>query len=89
MKKNAHINTSQQVYSLPVIIDAKTLNGVELSSSNVSSERSFEAYKAVDGDEDTCRCVNTKEIGGAGAKICITLESMSQISGFRLVNGNQ
>ena len=38
---------------------------------------------------DTCWCVNTKETGGAGAKIRITLEAKSQISGFKIVNGNQ
>ena len=89
VKKEAHTNTSQKEHSSPVIANATTLNGVELGSSNVSSERSFEAYRAIDKDVDTCWCVNTKETGGAGAKIRITLKSKAPISGFRLVNGNQ
>lgn len=81
--------TSSSAKSLPVITSAITLNGVELGSSNVSSDRSFEAYKAIDGDGETCWCVNTNEKGGAGAQLRISLESASPISGVKLVNGNQ
>ena len=90
--KDNNVNTditSSSGKSLPVITSATTLNGVELGLSNVSSDRSFEAYKAIDGDGDTCWCVNTNEKEGAGAQLRIALESVSQVSGFKLVNGNQ
>ena len=72
----------------PAIRSAKTLKGTVLPSSNVSSGRSFGADQAIDGNPQTCWCVNTSGSGGAGASIQFTLQGTASVSGIIVVNGN-
>ena len=72
----------------PVIRSAKTVKGTVLASSNVSSGRSFGADQAVDGNPQTCWCVNTSGSGGAGATIQFTLQGTASVNGIIVVNGN-
>ncbi len=72
----------------PVISSAKTLKGTVLPSSNVSSSRSFGANQAIDGNPETCWCVNTSGSGGAGASIQFTLQGTASVNGIIVVNGN-
>lgn len=73
----------------PVISDIFTKNGTEQAGSNVSSARKFTAAQAIDNSLDSCWCASTDKNGGVGAKIRVLFEEESEISGFRIVNGNQ
>lgn len=79
--------TTQAV--VPKITSATTMSGTVLSSSNVSSNRTFGADCTIDKDAATCWCVNTTSSGGAGAQIKFALTPGSTISGVKLINGNQ
>lgn len=72
----------------PVIRSAETLKGTVLSSSNVSSARTFGADQAIDGRSETCWCVNTNAAGGAGASIRFNLQTAAAVQGIVIVNGN-
>ncbi len=77
-----------RVYTQPVVEWAETEYGVVLPASNVSDERTFEADSAIDGNPESCWCVNTDQDGGAGAQIMIGLEQECIVSGVKLINGN-
>ena len=82
-------NTTTQVpLAVPQIALASTLTGSVLGASNMNSARTFDASQAIDGNPETCWCVNTAEQGGAGAKIILTLEETALVSGIRMINGN-
>ena len=72
----------------PVISRATTETGDVLQNSNASSNRSFGADRALDGDPLTCWCVNTTAEGGAGASIRFVLQEETVVTGFRIINGN-
>ncbi len=72
----------------PVISRATTETGDVLQNSNASSNRSFGADRALDGDPLTCWCVNTTAEGGAGAAIRFVLQEETAVTGFKIVNGN-
>lgn len=68
---------------------ASTIYGDVLGGSNLSGERTFGADRAVDGNVDSCWCVNTAWDGGAGAEIRFDLDAVHTVTGLRIVNGNQ
>jgi hypothetical protein len=72
----------------PAIRSASTLKGTVLSSSNVSSARTFGADQAIDKRPETCWCVNTDAKGGVGASIQFNLQSTAAVNGISIVNGN-
>ena len=80
--------TTQAPLAVPQIALASTLTGSVLGASNMNSARTFDASQAIDGNPETCWCVNTAEQGGAGAKIILTLEETALVSGIRMINGN-
>lgn len=86
---NAIELTSQQFSSTPRIINAKTLIGTELGVSNVDSTRTFNAINTIDGNYETCWCVNTENTGGEGAAIEFTLKEQTIIGRIGIINGNQ
>ncbi len=72
----------------PKILRAVTLTGQELGSSNISSTRRFDASQAIDGNPESCWCVNTAKKGGLGARIKFELKNSSSVSGVKIINGN-
>ena len=81
--------TTQQYNSVPKIISAKTIVGTELGVSNVDSKRTFEASNLLDGNVDTCWCVNTSKQGAEDATVEFTLSEKTTVSRIAIVNGNQ
>lgn len=86
--KEEHL-TENSVDTVPSISYAVTRYGAELDRSNMDSSRSFTANNAVDGDHNTCWCVNTNEWGGEGAEIGFFLSEKTYVHGVRIINGNQ
>ena len=70
------------------VVSADTLSGTVLGSSNIASARRFDASMVIDGDGETCWCVNTDEAAGAGGSLRLNLSGRATVSGVRLVNGN-